>query len=479
MVTPARMTPKVLAVCLLVAPSVVAAAEVSWSQFRGPNCQGIAERDKPPIEFGPETNLVWKTSIPSGLSSPCIHGNRIFLTALESNKLITLGIERTTGKILWRQIAPAEKIESAHSAGSPASSTPVTDGKNVYAYFGSFGLLAYDLDGREQWRNPLDVGMVINGTGTSPVLINDRLIVVCDQQEGKSFVIAVDPRSGKTLWQTPRPEFMSGYATPVLWKHNGREDVVISGSLRVVGYDLKDGKVQWSAGGLEAISVAPTPVVGSDHLYVMSRAFAGSKLPTFSDMLAKGSKDDDRRMSLAEAPSFLRDHGGFLATDRNKDGHITEDEWNAMVGHVSQGEHGLFALRPPKSGDVTATHIAWKHKRGSADVASPLLYKDRLYTVQSGGRVTCLDPKTGQPLYEQERLGADGEYFASPIAANGHIYFASTRGTVTVIEPGDTLQVKARNKLDDRIQATPAIADHKLYVRGASYLWAFGTASGN
>jgi outer membrane protein assembly factor BamB len=467
------------AIIVLISSFASANAEVSWPQFRGVNCQGIAENDKPPVEFGPETNLVWKTGIPLGLSSPCIYGDRIFLTALESNKLVTLAIGGKTGKIMWRRIAPAEKIEAAHPKGSPASSTPATDGRNVYVYFGSFGLLAYDFDGREQWRKPLDVGLVINGTGTSPVLIEDRLIVVCDQQEGKSFVIAVDPRTGKTIWQTPRPDFASAYTTPVLWKCNGREDVVVSGSLRVVGYGLKDGKEHWSARGLEAVSVAPTPVINGDYLYVMSRSFGGMKLPSFSEVLAKGNQDGDDKMSFAEAPPSLRDHGGFLATDRDKNGYVIEEEWNAMLAFIGKGEHGVFALRSPDSGDVTATHTVWKQKRGVAVVASPLVYKDRVYIVQDGGRVTSLDAKTGQPLYEQERLGADGEYYASPIAANGHIYFASTRGTVTVIEPGDTLQVKARNKLDDPIQATPAIADDKLYVRGASYLWAFGTSRAN
>ncbi len=465
----------VLAALFFVSASGGLAAQVSWPQFRGSNSQGIAEGEKPPIDFSPDTNALWKTRIPPGLSSPCIWGERIFITALESNRLLTLGIDRTTGKILWRQAAPAERIEAAHVKGSPAASTPATDGRNVYVYFGSYGLLAYDFKGREQWRKPLEVGLVINGTGTSPVIIGDRLILVCDQQEAKSFLLAVDPRSGKTVWQTPRPDYVSSYTTPVLWKHDGREEIVVSGSLRVVGYSLKDGKEQWSARGLEAISVAPSPVVDGERLYIMSRSFGGMRLSNFSEILAQGNQDGDRKLSRAEAPSFLRDHGGFVAADRDKDGHISEEEWETMVGLISKGEHGIFALRPPGSGDVTDTHVIWKQKRGAAAVASPLVYAGRVYTVQDGGRVTCLDGKTGQPYYEQERLGADGEYYASPVLANGHIYFASTRGVVTVVQPGSTLTVKSRSKLDDPIQATPAIADNKLYIRGASYLWAFGS----
>ena len=447
-----------------------AVAAPSWPQFRGPNCAGVAEGQKPPIEFGPETNLAWKVEVPSGVSSPCIWGNYIFLTALESNKLVTLGIERQNGKVLWKQVAPAEKIEAAHPEGSPASATPATDGKGVYAYFGSYGLLAYDLEGRELWRKPLPIGTVINGSGTSPALIKGRLIVNCDQQDDKSFLIAVDPASGKTLWETPRPGFLSGYTTPILWG----DDIVIAGSLRVIGYGVGDGKERWSARGLEAISVAPTPVIGDGQCYVMSRALGGSKMPSLAEMLAKADANSDGKMSWDEAPAYLRNHGGFKAADNNKDGQIDDAEWNRMTTLISSGDYGIFALRAPGSGDITATHIAWKNKRGVAPVASPLFYRGRIYAVQDGGRVTAYSQKTGDPLFEQERLNADGEYYASPIAANGHVFFASTRGVVTVIAAADALEVRARNGIGERIQATPAIVEDKLYVRTESHLWVFG-----
>ena len=445
-------------------------AAPSWPQFRGPNCAGVADGEKPPVEFGPETNLLWKVAVPTGVSSPCIWGGRVFLTALEDNKLVTLGIDRRDGKVLWRQVAPAEKIEVTHREGSPASATPATDGKGVYSYFGSYGLVAYDFNGRELWRKPLPIGTVINGSGTSPAIIKDRLVVNCDQQDDKSFLMSVDPRSGKTLWETPRPGFMSGYTTPIVWG----DDIVIAGSLRVVGYGCYDGKERWSARGLEAISVAPTPVIGEGRCYVMSRALGGSKLPTYSEMIAKVDANSDSKMSREEAPAYLRDHGGFNATDANRDGQVDEQEWDRMTSMIYKGEHGIFALRTPGSGDITGTHVVWKNKRGVAPVASPLLYRGRIYAVQDGGRLTAYSPKTGDAIFEQERLNADGEYYASPIAANGHIYFASTRGTVTVITAADTVEVKTRNDLRERIQATPAIADNKLYVRSESHLWAFG-----
>jgi outer membrane protein assembly factor BamB len=454
----------------LLSAALALAAAPTWPQFRGPNCQGIAENDRPPIEFGPETNLIWKVAIPPGVSSPCIWGERLFITAFENDKLVTLGLNRRDGKVLWRQVAPTEKIEETHAQSSPASATPATDGTGVYVYFASYGLLAYDFDGREQWRKPLPVGSIINGSGTSPVLINGRLILNCDQQDDKSFLIAVDPRTGKTIWQTPRPGFVSSYTTPVLWG----DEIVVSGSLRVVGYGYSDGKERWSARGLEAISVCPTPAIGEGQLFVMSRSFGGAKLPSFADRLAAGNKDGDNKMSRDEAPDYLRSQGGFNAMDRDRDGYITEGEWNDMTTLIGRGEHGIFALRAPGTGDITDTHVVWKSKRGVPVVSSPLFYRGRVYMVQDGGRLTAFKAKNGEPLFEQERIGADGEYFASPIAATGHVYLCSTRGTVTVISAADTLDVKARNNLGERIPATPAIADNKLYVRSASHLWACG-----
>ncbi|MBI4660569.1 MAG: PQQ-binding-like beta-propeller repeat protein [Verrucomicrobia bacterium] len=284
----------------------------------------------------------------------------------------------------------------------------------------------------------------------------------------------MDPRTGRTLWETPRPDFASSYATPTLWKRGGSEDVVLAGSVRLVGYNLKDGQERWWARGLEAVSVCPTPVVGDGHLYAMSRSFAGNNMPPFPQMLADMDPNGDRRIARQEGKGLLGNKSIFDATDTDHDDIVTEQEWNAALAFIAKGDYGIFAVRAPGRGDLTDTHVVWKQKRGVATVPSPLHFRGRLYAVQDGGRVTCFEAKTGKILFEQERLGADGEYYASPVCANGNIYFASTRGVVTVIEAADTLKVLARNDLGERIMATPAIADHKLYVRTATHLWAFG-----
>ena len=452
--------------------SLPASAASMWPQFRGPNCSGVADKDKPPVEFGPTTNLLWKLAMPAGLSSPCIWRDRIFLTASESNRLETICISRREGRILWRQTAPAERIETTNPTSSPASATPATDGKRVYVYFGSFGALAYDFKGREVWRRPLPIPASLNGSGTSPALMERRLVLNRDQEEGKSSVLALDGRTGRILWETPRPESFSSYGTPIFWKRGKTAEAVLTGSYRVVGYDLGNGAERWSARGLEALSVCPTPVLGEGQLYAMSYSFGGSKMPAYASIRAEMDKNGDQKISRSEAGGMLEVL--FVIADQNKDALVSEDEWNANVAMLTKGEHGVFALRAPGRGDVTATHVAWRQKRGAATVSSPLYYRGRVYAVQDGGRVTGYQAKTGTVLFEQERLDAPGEYHASPVAADGKIYFASTRGMVSVIEAGDRLKVLARNKLDERIAATPAITDDKLYIRTATHLWAFG-----
>jgi outer membrane protein assembly factor BamB len=450
------------------------AAAARWPQFRGPNCAGVSDSDKPPVEFGATTNLLWKMPVPAGFSAPCVWDDRIFLTAFANSKLETICVARKDGRILWRKTAPAEQIEDVNPDSSPASATPATDGQRVYVYFGSCGLFTYDFEGRELWRKPLPVAVSLNGSGTSPVVMDELLLVNRDQEEGKSSLLAVDTRSGKTQWETPRPKFNSSYTTPILWQRGGVKDVVVAGSLRVVGYDLKNGKERWSANGLEALSVCPTPVIGDGQLYAASRSMGGMKLPSFASQLKQMDKNDDQKISFDEGRGMVGSKQVFNAIDENRDGFIDADEWDASVAMMSRGEHGVFALRAPGMGDVTETHVVWKNKRGAATVPSPLFYRGRLHLVQDGGRVTCYRAKTGEMLYEQERLEADGQYWASPVAADGKIYVASAKGTVTVVESADTVKVLARNKLGERINATPAIADDKLYVRTTTHLWAFG-----
>jgi outer membrane protein assembly factor BamB len=464
----------VIAPAVLLSAAALAAAAPNWPQFRGPNSAGLAEDARPPIEFGPATNLLWKVEVPGGFSSPCVWGDRIFLTATEEGKLVTLAIGRRDGKILWQQAVAADKPREIHKKNNPAAATPATDGKSVCVYHAGWGLIAYDFEGRELWRKPMPGLLARNGSGTSPAMLDGKLVLNCDVEEDKSFIAAYDPANGKELWRTPRTEFHSGYTTPIHWRHGDRNEVVISGSLRVIGYNLSDGKERWAIGGTEAVSVAPTPVLGDGQLYVMSRSMSGSKLPPFALIALGTDKDGDGKISKDEIPKQFIEQGMFSGIDRDQDGFITEKEWTEAADFLSKADYGIFALKPPGEGALTTNYVAWIHKKGVASVSSPLFYRSHVYVVQDGGRATCFDAKSGTKFYEQERVGADGEYYASPIAAAGRIYCSSTKGKISVLEAGDKLVVKARNELGEGIYATPAIVDDQLYVRTTGHLWAFG-----
>jgi len=203
--------------------SLASDAPAQWPRFRGPDGLGIATTGSPPIHFGPTTNVLWKVPLPSGHSSPCIWGERIFLTGLENGKLMSFCLERGTGRRLWQREVPAEKVESTHKLSNPACPTATADAERVYVYFGSFGLLSYDHDGNEQWYHQLPPPIVEFGTGPSPILAGNLLILICDQDVG-SYLLAVDRRTGKTAWQTDRSEFRRSFATPFVWRHDGIED---------------------------------------------------------------------------------------------------------------------------------------------------------------------------------------------------------------------------------------------------------------
>src|SRR6266542_2830446 len=237
----------ILLVSIFAASLQLSAATASWPQFRGQNSSGVARKDKPPVRFGAETNLLWKVEAPPGLSSPCLADDRIFLTAFENEKLFAFCVDRRDGKELWRREAPPGKPQEVHQVSSPAVATPVTDGHRVYVYFVPFGLVAYDLNGKEQWRKAVPIGFVMNGSGTSPAITGDTIVLNCDQDEGESFLLAVEARTGKMRWQTSRAGSIASYTTPITWRRGAQEDVVVCGSSRVTGYELRTGKERWTA----------------------------------------------------------------------------------------------------------------------------------------------------------------------------------------------------------------------------------------
>jgi len=439
----------------------------------------VAQGANPPVHFGPSSNVLWQIALPPGHSSPCVWGDRLFLTGLEQGKLQTLCLNRLTGKILWRRDAPAGKLEPTHRVGSPASPTPVADGERVCVYFGSYGLIAYDLAGEEQWKLPLPLPIVEFGAGTSPIIAGDLLILVCDQDDG-AFLLALNKTNGKEMWRAVRPEFRRGFATPFIWRHDGDEELIVPGSIWLRSYDLKSGKERWSFAGTSRVANS-SPTAGAGLLFSASwniGADPGERITmdTFPVFASANDRNKDEKLTIEELPAGpVRER--FSQMDVNKDGAVLAQEWEMMREMFAKAGNAVLAIRPGGQGDITATHLAWKATRSLPYVCSPVFYEGRLYTVKNGGLASCYDAASGRVHYQDERLNAPGDYYASLVAGGGKIYSASENGVMTIWEGGDVLKILARHDFGERIMATPAIIERTLYVRTAGSLFAFSDSS--
>ncbi len=467
--------PSVFSVALFFALAVFGRAETAdWPQFRGPNATGIATLAKPPAEFGQEKNLAWKTEIPSGSSSPVISGGRIFLTGFADGKLETICLDQKTGAIVWRRAAKAETIEPFFEKfGTPAGPSCATDGEHVISSFGSCGLVCHDFAGNELWSVPMPVIQSQDGfgTGNSPIIHDGLVYLLRDETGAATGLYAFDVKTGKQVWRTARTEFHVSYGTPVVW--DGA--LVCIGDLRAKGYDLKTGVERWLVRGLSAYPCT-TPAAGPDgHLFLAtwSSGSANEPNPEFDDLLKQFDRDksgDISREELTGTP--MKDFLGIM--DDNKNDILERSEWDPIQSYMRTGKNAVLCVKPGGHGDITDTHVVWKNERGAAYVASPLATAGRLFLAKDGGFATCYDSASGRLIYEKQRLGADGDFYASPIFADGKIYACSSRGVVVVVDAaGEKLNVLARNNLAEPITATPAISGDTIFVRTAAHLWAF------
>ncbi len=420
--------------------------------------------------------MVWKAALPLGHSSPVLAGDRIFLTAVEHDKLYTFCLSRQNGQILWRRECPRSRTEPLDKLNTAASPTPATDGKNVYAFFGDFGLVSYGFDGNERWRLPLGPFTNVYGMGSSPIVAEDKVILACDQSAG-SFIIAVGKDDGRVRWKRARPEALSGHSTPTLYEPaSAAVQVLAPGSFRADAYSLETGDTVWTTAGLPS-EMKSGAVVGDGVIY-----FSGFNtpdndpgrqvhLPPFEEVLAAHDKDKDGRISLAEAPDE-RTKMYFRFIDLNQDGFLSADEWKSYAATMA-AENGLLAIRPGH-GDITTTGVRWKYQRGIPQLPTVLLYQNVLYMINDAGVLTTLDPATGAVFKTGRLRGVADRYFASPVAADNKVFIVSQAGVVTVLKPGGGQEILAVNELDDECYATPAIADGRIYIRTRSALYAFG-----
>lgn len=488
--------------CMAVSAISYPSQAAHWPGFRGLAAQGVSMDAKPPIHFNASSNLLWKADVSPGLSSPVIWDNHIFLTAAADKELITLCLDRQTGKPRWEQRVPASKWEPVHSANSRATPTPVTDGKRVFSYFGSIGLLAYDFNGKEVWRKPLPTPKTFQnqGTGTSPILADGKLIVFL-QVGNDSHLLAVDPADGHDVWKAAMPVHNNTYSTPVTWQEDGKAFVGLTCAARFTAFSAADGKEVWWVNDI-APQACSTPLVQGDRLILATAGMLGESAnitppPSFDVAVkqfgAEGGESipyktipkdllyTDRRASGGQGNMTLRQALRFFGGVKEGDD-IPRQKWEEirerLTGFATSKANQTVVLCVHTGGkeEVTASRLVWKESRGVPEVPSPLLLQDRLYFVRSGGLLVCRDFQTGKLIYEG-RLNSPGGYYASPVAGGEHIYFASDSGTLTVIKGGKDLEVVARNELGEPIIASPAIVNSTLYVRSAGHLWAFGNAA--
>ncbi len=370
------------------------------------------------------------------------------------------------------------ELEAHHQTeGSPAASTPATDGERIVSYFGSCGLFCYDLAGKELWKIEMPPASTLGnyGSGVSPIIADNTVVLLRDEGNDPR-IIALNATTGELKWEKKRAS-RGGFSTPVVWDTPAGKQIAAAGHYKLFGYDLQSGDEKWFVEGMPTASCA-SPMISDGDLYFAAWSPGapedkGFQLPPFG-LLLIGDADGDGAVSKTELPSSSF-QVFFDSIDADKDGKITRTEWDSALALLAASKNRAFALKPGGAGDVTATHIRWQKTGGLPYVPSAIVVGGQLVMVKNGGIVTAYDATTGEELY-QKRAVASGDYYASPVAANGHIYFASLAdGTITVLKAGsNTPEVAAKNPpLGERLAATPAIADDTLYVRTAGRLYAF------
>ena len=395
--------------------------EKFWPQWRGPHASGVSRSATPPIEWGEGKNIRWKIDLPGrGASTPVIWGDRVYVStavpvggtgARAQHRFLVMAVNRQDGKVVWQHTAREEAPhEGTHQEfGTMASASAVTDGQHVIASFESRGIYALDMNGKLVWQKDLGDKTMRNefGEGSSPALYKDKLFIVWDHQ-GESFIVALNKATGAELWRSKRDEIDS-WATPLVVESGGKAQVVTGAMRRVRAYDADTGAVVWETGGL-TMNPIPSPVSADGLVFLMS-GFRGNSL--------KAIKFGDAK------------------------------------------------------GDITGTpNVVWSLDRDTPYVPSPLLYDGVLYFLKSNnGLLSAFEAKTGKPLYQAQRIDALPSVFASPVGAAGRVYLVGQQGTAVVLKHGPSLEVLATNTLKDKFDASPALVDREMYLRGYENLY--------
>jgi len=454
-----------------------------WTRFRGPNGTGISKDGPLPGEIGPTANVAWKATTPKGNSSPIVLNNRVLMTGWEGDERIVLCFDAKTGNPLWRKSVTKLRSEPPNPLNGPTTPTLATDGKAVFAFFPEYGLIAYDLDGKQLWKTPLGPFGGIQGMAVSPVYTEGNVVLLIDTPE-QAYLAAWDVKTGKQAWKRERPlGWLGSYSTPSLYKPaGGPEQIIVCGAVELTGYQAKTGERIWWARGV-TMGPAVLPLVHGDSVYTLEPASGESASP-FAPMLKQFDKDGDGKIQLkaelvgdaTNVKIMQRLMGSMDRLTGDNDGVLTEAEWTKSFSPAEK-TGGLVRTRLGGKGDVTGSHIAWRYTRGLPYVLAPLLYENILYVIRNGGILATIDPETGKMLNEARLKDALGEYYAQPVAGDGKLYFIGKEGKASVVKAGEKWELLSSGSFDEQVVATPAIADGRIFVRtnGALYCFAAKT----
>ncbi len=451
-----------------------ASDEVSW--FRRDH--GLAPEGMVlPTEFDEGEERLWRLELPPGISTPCLCGDSIFVTTYvaESKELATVALDRTTGQVRWKQVAPAKTLEAFHAVGSPAASTPACNGTQVFSFFGSYGLLCYDLNGNLLWERPMGPFQDEFGASSSPVLVGDK-VILSEDHDIDSFLIALNQNTGEVVWKTVREEATRSYSTPVVFDNNGRTEILLAGSRQLAAYDPGDGKKLWWFDGLSRI-VDSTPVVVNGKIYFATWTPGGDsddriRMEPFPTALMSFDKNSDREIGKDELPEGNPILERFFRIDLSQNQRLDQQEWEKHAHVFERAQNMAAAVRPGTAGALPAESTNWRYQRGLPTVPSSVVYDGVLYMVKDGGILTSLDAANGEML-KQARLPGGGNYYASVVAGDGKVYLINEGGVVTILKAGRDWSIVGSHDLKERVLATPVIDDGLMLIRTENALYAF------
>jgi outer membrane protein assembly factor BamB len=452
-----------------------AAGASDWTRFRGPNGSGVSTDRGLPTEISPNRNVLWKGKTPKGNSSPVVLQGRLWITGHEGDERLVLCYDAATGALLWRKAVTKAFTEVINPVNGPTTPTPASDGRSIFVFFPDVGLLAYDLDGKQRWRVPMGPFGGVQGMAVSPIYAEGNVVLLIDTPE-YAYLAAFDAETGRQVWKADRqPGFLGSYITPAVYKPaDGPAQIVVAGAVELTSYQAKTGERLWWARGVSYGPAAP-PLIAGDSIYTLEPT--GIEPPPFSQMLKQFDTNKNGKIELSETSGDKIMYRLFKSADKiigNGDGVVTEEEWNRAF---SSTNGGLVRTRLNGKGDVTQTHVGWRYAKGLPYLTGPLLYNEILYVIRGGGILTTFNPETGELLRQERLKDAIGDYYASPVAADGKIYFVNKEGKVTVIRAGANWEILSSGDLDEQVIAAPAIADSRIYIRTEGTLYCFGSKS--